>query len=284
MNKKITGFIIVILILLSVSLLGMKEIRVDIPGENYQIPAIVTLPGEEGAGFPGVVMVHGFGSEKNEVGNFYKRLAADMAGNGIASVRFDFPGSGEHARGFEDTDINLQVRDAYTVLDWFANHEKINNKRLGLLGFSLGGVVGSTVAANDKRIKALGLWSTPGNMAMSQLELYEQYYPETLKKEYVEVDLGWRKINLSKEYFESRYSVFPLYEIAKYENPLLIIAGEEDGEQPVYARQFATNAGSYDVTLRIMRGGDHIYHVLTEDQTMAENVIDITNQWFDQKL
>jgi hypothetical protein len=229
-------------------------------------------------------MVHGFGSDKNEVGNFYKRLAEKLADNGIASIRFDFPGSGDHELGFEATDINRMINDTFTVLNWFEAQDIIDANKIGLLGFSLGGVVGSYVAGNDSRIKALALWSTPGNMAVAQADLYQSVYPETLNNEYVEVDLGWRKINLTKEYFESLYSVFPLFEITKYYNPLLVIAGENDGLQPKYARQFAVRAGSFDVRLVIIPEGDHIYQVLTDDQTMAEGVIDLTNEWFIEKL
>lgn len=283
MSKKMLFFTIFLLAALPVSLFAVKEVTLNIPTPNYDIPAILATPDEDGT-YPGIVMVHGFGSEKNEVGNFYKRLAGKLADNGIASIRFDFPGSGDHALGFEATDINRMINDTFTVLNWFETQEIIDANKIGLLGFSLGGVVGSYVAGNDSRIKALGLWSTPGNLAVSQADLYQSVYPETLNNEYVEVDLGWRKINLTKEYFESIYSVFPLFEITKYYNPLLVVAGEIDELQPEYARQFAVRAGSFDVKLEIIPEGDHIYQVLTPDQTMAEGVIDLTNDWFIEKL
>src|SRR6056297_717556 len=283
MSKKLLFFTVFMLVVFSMSLFAVKEVALKIPTPNYDIPAILATPDAVG-NYPGIVMVHGFGSEKNEVGNFYKRLAENLANNGIATIRFDFPGSGDHALGFQHTDINRMITDTLFVLDWFEQHGNINTSKIGLLGFSLGGVVGSYVAGNDERIQALGLWSTPGNMAVSQSDLYESVYPETLEKDYVEVDLGWRKINLTKEYFESRYSVFPLFEITKYTNPLLVIAGENDELQPEYARQFAVRAGSFDVRLVIIPEGDHIYQVLTDDQTMAEEVIDLTNSWFVEKL
>lgn len=264
---------------ISVSMFAMTETKVAIPGFEYDIPGIIAVPDGESP-TPGVVMVHGFASQKDEVGDFYKRLAKKLADSGIASVRFDFPGSGDHTLGFEYTDINLQIRDTQIVLDWFASHEKIDSEKTGILGFSLGGVVGTYVAANDDRVKALALWSTPGNMANSQLDLYADYYPETLENDFVEVDLGWRTINLTKAYFESRYAVNPLFEITKYDNPLLIIAGEVDEKQPEYAREFARNAGNYDTRLVIIPEGDHIYQVLSGDLTMSEKVIDITNEWF----
>jgi len=257
----------------------MSEEALNIPGYDYDIPAILALP-DGNTAVPGVVLIHGFGSAKDEVGDFYKRLAAKLAENGIASVRFDFPGSGDHTLGFEKTDVNLQIRDTQIVLDWFINNDSIDADQVGLLGFSLGGYVGAYVAANDDRVKALGLWSTPGNLANCEMELYNEYYPQTLENDYVVADLGFRTINLTKEYFESRYSVNALFEITKYKNPLLIIAGEADTEQADAAREFAHFTGSYDTRVVIIPEGDHIYQVLSGDLTMSEKVIDITDNWF----
>ena len=43
-------------------------------------------------------------------------------------------------------------------------------------------------------------------------------------------------------------------------------------------------AGSYDETLHVVPGADHIYHVLDADQTQAEDVMNTTATWFSQKL
>ena len=39
-----------------------------------------------------------------------------------------------------------------------------------------------------------------------------------------------------------------------------------------------------DETLRIIEGADHIYHVLTPDQTLAELTIELTADWFADRL
>ena len=39
-----------------------------------------------------------------------------------------------------------------------------------------------------------------------------------------------------------------------------------------------------DITLRIIPGTDHIYHVLTENQTDVNFVIGLTANWFADKL
>ncbi len=269
--------------LLSMMAIGAIQTPVTIQGTEYPIPAIMTMP--EGITNPPVVlMIHGFGSFKDEVGDMFKRLAVALAEQGYASLRFDFPGGGDHTVGFEANSIATQIRDARTVLNWLESQPGVDKERIGVVGFSLGGVVGSILSGNDHRVKALALWSTPGDMASSQVEMYEQYYPIAREKGKVEVDLGWRTIVLSREYFESRYSFFPLYDIQTYHHPLLIIAGENDGSITLASRSFASNAGSMDITLRIVPGADHIYNVLTPNQADAELVIGLTANWFPEKL
>ena len=52
---------------------------------------------------PGVLMLHGFGSQKDEVGNMYQRLAAALGDQGIASLRIDFRGWGDSAGKMEES-------------------------------------------------------------------------------------------------------------------------------------------------------------------------------------
>ena len=52
----------------------------------------------------------------------------------------------------------------------------------------------------------------------------------------------------------------------------------------MWSRRMAVDTGSLDFMLRILPGADHIYLVLTPDQTLAEQVIKLTGDWFDDKL
>lgn len=260
------------------------EEAVNIPGSQYELPGILSVPEGE-ADFPAVLLIHGFASDKNEVGGFYSNLAAQLAERGIASLRFDFPGSGDHTVGFESNNWSTFIRDAGEAFDWLSEQEQIDEERLALVGFSLGGAIASNLAGNDERVEALVLWSAAGHMGSSQTDLYETYYETAVQEGYAEADLGFRTANLSAEYFQGRFSAFPLYDIRNYTNPLLVINGQLDTSVPVHtARDYVQNSGSFDVTLRILPESDHIFNVLTEDLTDSQTVLDLTTDWLDQKL
>jgi alpha-beta hydrolase superfamily lysophospholipase len=76
-----------------------------------------------------------------------------------------------------------------------------------------------------------------------------------------------------------------LDQLGAYAGPMLLVAGEIDTTvDPDVSRHAAGASGSFDVTLRIIPGADHIYLVLTPDQTLANGVIKLTADWFKSKL
>lgn len=53
---------------------------------------------------------------------------------------------------------------------------------------------------------------------------------------------------------------------------------------PSVSVNFLATLGSPDETLRIIEGADHISHVPTPDQTLAELAIELTADWFADRL
>lgn len=83
---------------------------------EYIIPAIVTMPNNIVDPVPIVVMLHGTASNKDEAGNGYIYLSERLAEDGIASIRFDFAGSGESERDYEEYTVFGAVEDTEAVL------------------------------------------------------------------------------------------------------------------------------------------------------------------------
>src|SRR5215218_10279875 len=138
------------------------EEHVSIQAPGYVIPGTFTRPkaGGEHARYPTVLMLHGTASQKDEVGNMYLRLAQKLAALGYASLRIDFAGSGDSTLPQTAFTYTEEVADTKTALTWLSSRPQIDAGRLGLLGFSQGGRVASTVAGTDARVKAVTTWST----------------------------------------------------------------------------------------------------------------------------
>jgi dienelactone hydrolase len=266
----------------------LVEYRVDIPAGDHVIPAILAVPKAGGpkAEHPGVLMVHGFASYKDEVGEMYKREARYLAVAGYASLRIDFAGSGESAQSWTDNNFDGMVADTRTALDWFIDQDATDDTRIGILGFSLGSRIAASVAGTDDRIAAFASWSGDVQNGPNGWEyFFDTYYDEAQANGSVVVDLGWTIVELSAEWFDTMAASHARDDVAGFSGPLLAIAGEDDESvDPVVSRELILYAGSLDATLRILPGADHIYHVLTPDQTLAEQVMLLTAEWFQDKL
>jgi dienelactone hydrolase len=262
------------------------EQQVSIPAGGYSIPGVLTLPkaGGRHADYPAVLMLHGTASQKDEVGDMYKRVAQKLGAVGVASLRIDFAGSGDSTLPQTAFTYTEEVADTKTALTWLTRRPEIDARRLGLTGFSQGGRVASTVAGTDRRVKAVTTWSTwSEDGSTAYLQFGPDAYAEAQRNGQVTVDLGFRTWTYSLAFFDSLRNSHPLQDIAAYHGPLLGIDGTADYIWP-QTKDLLYAAGSYDETFHAIPGADHIYHVLTPDQTQAEDVLNTTATWFAEKL
>jgi uncharacterized protein len=258
------------------------EQQVSIPAGSYSIPGVLTLPKARGrrADVPAVLMLHGTASQKDEVGDMYKREAQRLGAVGVASLRIDFAGSGDSTLPQTAFTYTEEVADTKTALTWLTRRPEVDARRLGLVGFSQGGRVAATVAGTDRRVKAVTTWSTWSEDGSTAYLLFgPDAYAEAKRNGRVTVDLGFRTWTYSLAFFDSIKASHPLRDIAAYHGPLLGIDGTDDYIWP-QTKDLLYAAGSYDETFHAIPGADHIYHVLTPDQTQAEDVLNTTAAWF----
>lgn len=259
---------------------GYEEMAVMLDSE---IAAIVGRPQVDGP-VPAVVMLHGFASVKDEVGNMYKRLAAELGARGIASIRIDFRGWGESGGGMENSTVTGMVEDAAVAYEYLASQDFVDVSRMGVLGFSLGGRIAIVSAAqNPNRYISMVLWSTGGNIdpiAFQGQEAYDTAHAEGQ----VVLDLGWREVTLGKDFFDSLAAYDVEVEFPKYDGSFLVVAGMDDPSPAEYLTWYLERAQGELRAAYAVEGGDHIYQVLTEDQTMSDKVIRVTADWFAMTL
>ena len=112
----------------------VKETLVWITSGNHQVPGIFAVPKARGsaATYPAVLLLHGFASAKDEVGNMYKHLARGLAEHGIASLRIDFAGSGQSKQTFLELTYPGMVADARAALAWLLRRTNIDKSHVGV--------------------------------------------------------------------------------------------------------------------------------------------------------
>ena len=248
------------------------------------IAAVLALPRDTEGPAAAVLMLHGFASHKDEVGDLFKRLAPRLAEHGIASLRIDFPGWGESAGEMWESSMTTRVAATETAYAYLRDHAKINNARIGILGFSMGGTTARISAANHPlRYKSMVAWSSASNR--SGWMLSPEILNDVERDGMVTRDLGWRTVTLGKQFFIDleENSGLDLDRIEKYPGPYLAIAGSKDSAG-IDIVEYVTRAGG-PLREGVIIGCDgHIFEVLTEDQSKAERVLSKTLEWFRNTL
>jgi dienelactone hydrolase len=264
---------------------AVTETPVAIPSDGYDIVGTLALPTDAEGPVPAVLMLHGYGSSADEVGDMYGRLADALAAKGVGSLRIDFAGMGASPASTLEYTYDSMIGDAATALEWLLTQESVDPARIGVQGFSLGSLIGAHLVGSDPRPVAFGSWSgaiMDGDPTASPDAAAEC---EASGEGHVVVDLGFRTLDHSCDYFTSMAAATALTDFAPYAGALLLVAGSDDiVVAPGVSENASTASASEDVTLEIIDGADHIYHVLTDDQTLADRAIGLTADWFAAKL
>jgi pimeloyl-ACP methyl ester carboxylesterase len=194
---------------------------------------------------PIVITLNGFGGVRDSDPvpgtdeGLLKRNARILAEQGFASLRIDFRGSGDSDGDYSMTTFTTQISDALAAVQYVSTHLKhlVNTKRIGMLGFSQGGLVGSVTASKDKRVDSLVLWSPVSHPPIC----YEGLLTKQGIKDGLALENGgsitlpvsvegelFFDITLGKGFFEDLFNIDPIADIRKYKKPLMVIAGSND--------------------------------------------------------
>jgi hypothetical protein len=131
--------------------------HVVFPCQNIHLEGELHLP--EGKGlFPAVIVCHPhplYGGDMDN--NVVTAVCFALVKSSVAALRFNFRGvgnsGGSHGDGIGEQD------DIKAALDLLSTLKEIDSQRIGLAGYSFGGMVAASVAINDNRVKQLALIS-----------------------------------------------------------------------------------------------------------------------------
>ena len=147
---------------------------------NQRVPALLFLPpgASKAKPVPCLVLLHGLGGGKEQMAG----LALGATQNGYAALAIDEYGQGERTvPSAKDADpakeqarqaaqlvktVQQSAVDVRRGLDYLATRPDISKTRRGLVGISLGAIIGTVTAGVEPRLKATALVSGGGDWAL----------------------------------------------------------------------------------------------------------------------
>lgn len=193
---------------------GVQVCRYDYVSNGLAVEAVSFKPAGSGP-FPGILMIPGF-----------QRTALDLIPLGVALAREGFAGVGITQPGFGKSQGKPDYVGPNTLrvltegLDKFKREPYVDRKKLGIYGYSRGGMAASLLAVKLKDVRA----------AVFGAGVYD------FKKAHDEVKLEGIRLNMERESgmtdaaIRERSSVF---QMERLQCPVLILHGDKDENVPV---------------------------------------------------
>jgi fermentation-respiration switch protein FrsA (DUF1100 family) len=220
-------------------------------------------------GAPCIVTLHGLEGNKNS--GKWPTVASKLLDKGYACFRFNFRGCGEGSEKsegeFEDLSLTSRIRDYKASLDFLRTTGKVNMKKLGVIGSSLGGMV--TIAGQDKRVKAIVTLAAPYKIPRDEKPLMPHE-----EGDYYILPSGRR---FKKGFYEDLQK-YDLLETVGESPPILILHGNRDEVVPLEHARLLYTAAKEPKRMEVIEGADHVF------SSGLERAIDLTLDWFKRYL
>lgn len=193
--------------------------------DGTKVHGIVTKPPgfEAGQRYPTILLIHGGPTAQN--GFEFDATAQVLAGAGYLVVRPNYRGSSGRGREFSRAIFadwgNLEVQDVLAAADHVVEAGLADPERLGIGGWSYGGMTTNYTIAKDTRFKAAVSGASIANVLTGYgTDQYIRQYENELGKPWEEID----------KYFNVSH---PFLHADRIVTPTLFMCGEKDFNVPL---------------------------------------------------
>ena len=183
------------------------------------------------------------------------RVCKYLAAQGVACLRFDYPGLGQSDGDFEKTSFSENVADLKAVSDWIAENYHVRPQLL--IGHSLGGAAALKAAPTLPGLKAVATIGAPFDPAHAVLHFADKI-SEVDENGAVTVTLGGRDIVISRHYLEDLAEINPEAYLHKVNVPLMILHSPIDQTVGIDNAQNIFLSTRYPKSLVALDRTDHL--------------------------
>ncbi len=132
---------------------------------GLQYGGTITIP-QNGRKFPAIILITGSGQQDRDETIFSHKpfavLADALTRDGFVVLRVDDRGIGNSTGNFAASTSADFAKDVNASLDYLRSRPEVNDKNIGLLGHSEGGMIAPMVASARKDVKFMILLAAPG--------------------------------------------------------------------------------------------------------------------------
>lgn len=227
---------------------------------------------------PVVIFLHGFASNKYGHNRSYVTFAEALAKEGIASVRFDFRGSGDSEGSPSTISFEDLIEDALSMFRHVLTLEGIDRERVGLFGSSLGGTIGILAMQHCPWIRTLVLWAPIASGELWVRDFMAQASGETNQHPLLATYRGVTLSPAFREQFVKMDAVKALPHL-----PLLHMHGARDQiVSPLHQQAYRRHCEQWTIPAHFLSFPD-AEHILGTS-TIFPTVIKESLAWFDEHL
>lgn len=227
--------------------------------DSFTLRGMLHIP--EGASaenkVPMVIILNGFGGDRNDCFGILVKLSRMLCQEGIASARFDYMGSGESDGDFSDMSILTETKDAECILQYVKTLEFVDAGKIALHGFSQGGMVAFlTAAKHPDEIVGISTWAPAlcihdccrdrDIMGVSIKDIEEKGW------------VDYHGTRLGEIYYRDGINSNVYDVAANYRGPVQIVHGKADSAVPFMYSVKMKNLLGDACTLQLVDGMDHV--------------------------